>query len=342
MSSNRAATGAALIGAAALALMWASGGRYRPGPTDARIRHLPDAGRGGAAGPGLAVLSWNLAWGYGWGSEGSGPRRPPGEVDARLGAMAQVIREVGADVVLLQEVDFDSARSGRVDQAERIARVAGYPWIAPIVGWRMGYLPFPGVDPRGHWGRMRSGGAILSRLPLSAPRGWLLPKPGGNSWIYNLFYIGRYFQMAEVAAPFGPVEVANLHLDAFDGDSRREQARIIAGIMAGQEGPWIVGGDFNTVAPEATVRGAYDDEPDTDHDGDTTLPTFRSLPGAVEIVNEGEEAAGFTFPAHASNRRLDHALVRGLSTSPGRVVVEAGDLSDHLPILFSVSPPVRE
>ena len=337
-SITRAAAAVALAGAAA---RWMVGPRYRPGPRDGSLRHLVDAGRAGLpeGAEGLNVVSWNIAWAYGWGSEGNGPKKDPAALDATLKAMGERLRALDADVVPLQEVDWGCARSGRVDQGERLARAAGYPYMAPVVGWEVGYLPFPGLNPSGHWGRMVSGGAILSRLPLRRHRVHLLPKPAGNNPVYNAFYIGRYLQLVEVTTPWGPIDVGNLHLDAFDGQNRAVQASIICGILQEAAPRWILAGDFNTVPPEASLVRAFPDEPDTDFSGDPTLPSFRDLPGAVEIVGEGPEADQLTFPAHAPNRRLDHAFCRGLSPSPCRRVAEAGALSDHLPIVFSVRAP---
>ena len=99
--------------------------------------------------------------------------------------MAQQLRELNADVVLLQEVDLHQNRSGRVDLAGLLAEQAGYPH------WRFAATYAGGVDRLRHRPRRSQvrtfgddplrvleplaplrgfGNAILSRLPVQTWR----------------------------------------------------------------------------------------------------------------------------------------------------------------------------
>lgn len=283
----------------------------------------------------LTVATWNIAWGQGWGSElsGSVPFRSHADIDRALTAMAAVLRNAAVDVALLQEVDLSAARSGHVDQARAIAERAGFPWVAAASSWDLPYLPYPLWPPSRHSGRIRSGGAILSRYPLSAAWIETLPKPAARSAVYRAFYPSRYLMGAVLDAGDDQlIQLANTHLEAFDLDNRRLQAGIVASRVAAlARAPRLVfGGDLNTVPPSAAVRHAYADEPHTDHRSDPTYPIISAVPGLTPARPE----QGFTFPAHQPSRMLDHLFVAGaLAVESARVAPEGGESSDHLPVI---------
>jgi endonuclease/exonuclease/phosphatase family metal-dependent hydrolase len=193
-------------------------------------------------------------------------------------------------------------------------------------------VPYPYWPPREHFGFMRSGGAVLSRWPIIASDVELLPKPRANAWWYNFFYLFRYLQRCEVDVDGTRVLVFNTHLEAFDRPNRVEQAEHVRRRLSREATrATIFGGDFNSAPPEARLRGNYPDEPQTSHESDRTVEVLRSIPRLRDASDDPEL---FTFPAHAPNRRLDYLLVGDtFSVEEIRVVREAGDVSDHLPIV---------
>ena len=290
-------------------------------------------------------MSWNIAWGFGWGSEGS--QNPTGkksraDIEASLQRMGEAIRAQGADIVLLQEVDFGSKRSFDLDEGAVLARASGLRYFAPAVSWRANYIPFPYWPVSAHFGHMKSGGGLLSRFPILNAEVQLLPKPPKNLFIYNWFYLFRFLQRAEVQVGDERIQVFNMHLDAFHQDNRETQADLVtARIGEIRSNHVIIGGDLNTVPPEASLRHAYPDEPQTDHRDDTTLARFRGLVGFEAAVPKSEVEQHperyFTFPAHAPNRQLDHLFFSpGLRVQTTTVPREVGDPSDHLPLVSTV------
>lgn len=327
-------------------LMWLAGGIQSVSTTAVEPIDYEPGATPAVATSTLTVVTWNVAWGFGWGSEGS--QKPTGkktkaDIEASLQKIGEAIRDHGADIVLLQEVDFGSKRSFYLDEGELLARASGLRYFAPAVSWRANYIPFPYWPIAAHFGRMKSGGAILSRYPITSAEVQLLPKPPKNLFLYNWFYLFRFLQRAEILVGESRVEVFNMHLDAFHQDNRESQADLVAGrVRESRSNLVVVGGDLNTVPPESKLRHEYPDEPHTDHRTDATLARFRSLAGFQEAVTKENFAAGpdrfFTFPAHEPNRQLDH-----LFFSPGFVVHtatvprEVGDPSDHLPLVSKVS-----
>src|SRR5688572_24721067 len=286
----------------------------------------------------LVVVSWNIAWGYGWGSEGTGSYKGQEHFDRSLAKMVELLVKIDPDVVLLQEVDFDSTRSHHQDQAAILAKGAGLPYVADAVSWRANWVPFPYWPPRDHYGRMSSGGAILSKHPIQSHRVELLPKPEENAFWYNLFYLFRYYQVAEIELGGESIPIVNTHLEAFHPQNRQSQAQHLASVLSSLDDRRVIfGGDLNSPPEEATLRGKYPDEPQTTHQGDRTLAMLRSVEDLFDIVPPEtftkSESDWHTFPSHEPNRKLDY-----LFHGPGwelvevRVVKEAGTVSDHLPI----------
>lgn len=293
----------------------------------------------------LTVVSWNIAWGYGWGSIGTGDARPEEHFRSTLHAMAKVLERLNPDIVLLQEVDFGCSRSHHIDQAETLGRLAHLPYVACGVSWRANWVPFPFWPPENHFGEVRSGGAILSRYPIETAQIQTVPKPKTNPWWYNLFYLFRYHQKAILRTHMGSILVYNVHTEAFDSENRIEHAKQLSSELSHTLTPLtILGGDLNSVLPEASVRADYPDEPNTSHQSDPTVELIRGVAGLMDTVSGDQytqnEHQWMTFPSHEPNRKLDY-LFYGVGFELDKVHVPAklaGELSDHLPLVARLIP----
>ena len=82
----------------------------------------------------LVVLSYSIAYGLGDARQ-CGRRLPPATIYDRLDAVIATIAASGADVVLLQEVDFASRRTYDVDQLQYIAAALGWGFMARVITW---------------------------------------------------------------------------------------------------------------------------------------------------------------------------------------------------------------
>jgi endonuclease/exonuclease/phosphatase family metal-dependent hydrolase len=138
--------------------------------------------------------------------------------------VGEVIKETKADIVLLQEVDFDSRRSGNIDQLKVLANITGLRYGAYALNWKAGYVPYPYWHPNRHFGKINSGGAVLSRHLIKINRVTVHPKPESNSWIYNAFYNFRLSQYVEIDFGEKTFAIINNHLEAFNIKNREEQA----------------------------------------------------------------------------------------------------------------------
>lgn len=264
----------------------------------------------------IRFLTWNLAYGYGIGSEGVGYEPKSREAYAEtLRKSGELIRSLGVDIAVLQEVDFASSRSHDVDQSVELARVSGLTHRAPVVSWQNRYVPFPYWPPSRHFGRVAWGGAVLSRFPIAENRVHIFEKPSEQPFWYNSFYPNRYIQWVRVSGAGGDAWVGNLHLDAFHEAARRREAAIVLASMP--EGRVLgLGGDFNSELGKS--------------DG------VQSIQDGWKGRLEAQNAGGATFPSNQPTQQIDHGFFAPGSVKSQRVVTEAGTLSDHLPILWDL------
>ena len=288
----------------------------------------------------LKVLTWNLAFAYGFGSEGNGyVPKSAAVLSERLNKIGEAIKDSGADIVLLQEIDFDSSRSHHVDQLAELARITGLRYGAKAVSWEANYVPFPYWPLSYNFGEINSGGAVLSRYPITKNTVTLYPKPESNPFYYNAFYLYRYTQQVGVKLRDKTLTIVNNHLEAYDKKTREDQAKGLSGIAKNLKSDVIIGGDMNTVPPEAKQKSGFPDEPD-DYRDDNTLSILRVMPGMKEIIPAEDyhknESQYFTFPSFAPNRRLDYIFVPESAKIDEAHPINAGTMSDHLPFFTSL------
>jgi endonuclease/exonuclease/phosphatase family metal-dependent hydrolase len=223
--------------------------------------------------------------------------------------IAAVIASTHPDIVALQELDVGRARSGRIDQAETIARDLG-----------MDVQFFPAVRVMDEL----YGDAILSRWPAQTVKAAALPglrlpglEPRGALW-------------SRIEVDGVCVQVINTHLSLL-GRERLLQIKALTGPewLRHHEcrGPVLVMGDLN-----ATPRSK----------------TYRQLSGqladAFLINGKGQRRDGATFPTRYPTLRLDYIFsgptvqildVRTLRTPLAYLA------SDHLAVVADVQVPVR-
>jgi endonuclease/exonuclease/phosphatase family metal-dependent hydrolase len=157
------------------------------------------------------LMAWNLRMGYGI----NGTFRPA--------ETARLIRDSGADIVLLSEIDRGWLLNGGQDQLRVLARLLD---MHAVFG--------PAADQV--WGD-----AVLSTHPLVDARGHAFP--GYDS------LTGAEALAVTVRAPGGDLRVISTHLqpDASGPDSTLRQARDLAALMtASRDLPTVAGGDLNT------------------------------------------------------------------------------------------------
>ena len=208
-----------------------------------------------------------------------------------LERIARLIRSLDPHLVALQEVDNRTGRTGGVDQAAELGRLTG---LSPAFGR---FMDFDG----GTYGM-----AVLSALPIVDSRNHRLPEgPEARS------ALAVRVQLPDDA---GEMVFVGIHFYRTT-EERMAQAHRLLEVLAPEEGPVVLAGDFNST-PDSTVM-------------ELIRETFT-------VPDKGSDH--FTFPSHRPDREIDFVAFR-----PSRrfAVVESRAIeepiaSDHRPVLLVV------
>lgn len=162
---------------------------------------------------------------------------PPGKTGViDIDTIAAVIRKANPDLVALQEIDVNTGRSGKINEAEQIALKAGYQY----------YFFGRAIDFDGG----RYGIAILSKYPISDTIVHALPTEESTNGER------RAIALSKVTLPNGKtLHFASTHLDALDTNVNRVlQVKAINNIVDKLNTPVIIAGDFNAIEGSEVIR----------------------------------------------------------------------------------------
>ncbi len=221
-----------------------------------------------------------------------------------IARVAALVRESGADVALLQEVDRGVRRSRGVDQPAELARLTG---MQAAFGKT---LDFQGGD---------YGIAILSRWPIDGDSLVRLvveppqPRSEGRTEPRGALH-------ATLRSPWGPLEVVNTHIDASRDDRwrRQEMPQVVALAtrLLARGGTVLAGGDLNS-EPASEVQA------------------MASRAGLRDAWAECGRGDGLTFPADTPVKRIDYLYLLG-ALGCAEATVLPGAASDHRALLVRV------
>lgn len=224
-----------------------------------------------------------------------------------LSRIAELLVDLDADVVALQEVDEDSHWNGRLNLLETLRREAGYQHALMGINTRR-----KGAKPLAY------GNAILSRFPVH----FWENTPFGEATLGE-----KGFLYAEIEMQALHVPLINLHLDFRSRKRRIAQVEQLVDFVRERPDSQrrispLVCGDFNTSSQRI---------------GDAARHLFLHLTedDHYQLYPAGEG----TFPAHFPRRALDFVLLpETCHVRSARAVRRV--LSDHRPVLvdFDIKP----
>ena len=198
-----------------------------------------------------------------------------------INAIAEEVLEIGPDIVLLQEVDRRMVRTGGVDQAGALAEAVGMD----------GSFSANLVRGSGQYGTL-----VLSRFDIL--------QQGRVPLVRNPRSEARGLQWATVDVNGQPVRVYNTHLDATRPDVRLQQARQVAGVVAADDLPVVLGGDLNAWPASGAVAAIG-----------------RELTDTWTAAGQGRSETS------RGGKKIDYLFARGLRPLVSRVA--ASGASDH-------------
>ena len=290
-----------------------------------------------------SILTWNIGY-AGLGREmdffyeGGKMVRPTKEqTEKYLNGITSFLKQHDSiDFMLLQEVDFRSKRSYKVDQYAVIREVLPGYTASSATNYKSAFVPSPLSEPMGS---VHAGQATFGRYgPANAYR---MSTPGTYAWPMRLFMLKRCFLISRYALENDKfIVLFNIHNSAFDdaGDLREQELKLLRkmAIEEYEKGNYVViGGDWNQNppgwVPQAT--GKYqlkalwpidmDYMPDTwGWAFDPALPTNRSVTEPFQLEK-------------TSCTSLDYFLTSPNVSIEKINVIDLGfEYSDHQPVLM--------
>lgn len=226
------------------------------------------------------------------------------------------LKEMDADIYVLQEVDVGCRRSGDRNVAQHLARELSLHYVFGSEFQELAQQR--ATEPARH------GHAILSRFPIARPR-VLRFEHQANDWSRDFMQPrrgGRMALVAEIELDDQTLVIYNTHLESRgDEDGRtRQMQEILADAQAHHpNSPVIVAGDLNT----RLARG---------HQASPVIECAEKQQFA--------DATGDAVPCAPGGPRLDWILTRGLQaiSVPAHPWTRA---SDHQPISADLQLPRR-
>jgi endonuclease/exonuclease/phosphatase family metal-dependent hydrolase len=248
--------------------------------------------------------------------------------EANQQRVVTALKGVKPDIVAFQEIDFGSKRSYNVDQAEAIAQATDLMNGAVAINWDKNYVPFPYWPPTAQFGQILSGQAVLTRLPFIIQKNSrLVLEKASKPFYYNAFALDRLAQVSEVMVQGKTVVVINVHLEAFEEDTRVSQTRFVRSLAEdyAKTQPVILLGDFNSATNRTDVEKEFSIQ---------IMAQSEAFDSAVPEAKWGKASA--TFPANQPEYNLDYIWYTPDSIEPLKteVVSAAGESSDHLPLMM--------
>lgn len=335
---------AVVLAAFAALLGYLTATEYRPEAVEpAETAGVAEAALDGTT---LTLVAFNVGY-AGLGQESDffmdgGKQTYPASADVvskNLAGITGVLRDTGADVALLQEVDRNSRRSFSVDEISHFADALGMA-SAFAPNYRCAFVPIP-LPPLG---RVDSGLLTLTAYAMDNARRVALPCP--FSWPLRVANLKRCLLVTELPVPGTDklLVLVNLHLEAYDdGAGREAQLSELAAILTAEyeKGNYVIaGGDFN-----ASFPGALDAYPVIDPG--TWQPGVLDaalVPGFSLAYDDSTPTCRLlNFPYDPGNPLTQYYVIDGFLVSPNVRVdtvetVDAGFLySDHNPVLLTVT-----
>ena len=238
--------------------------------------------------------------------------------DVNMAKVVSEIKKVKPDIMAFQEIDFDASRSYNVNQEEEISKL-GFNYRAQTINWDERYLPFPYWPISMHYGKVVSGQSIISKYPLKEQQRIVLQRVADAPFYRDAFYLERLAQVVKVVLNGKEVVVINIHLEAYEKETRAKQFEEVLAIFNQYKEiyPTILLGDFNSRARDenAVVQKIF---------------AMKAIGSAASDMNN----LGNTFNSKDPSKRIDYIFYtkNSIEYISGKVLNQFGQASDHLPL----------
>jgi endonuclease/exonuclease/phosphatase family metal-dependent hydrolase len=311
----------------------------------------------------ISVMTWNIRFGIGrspWFGDACGNNTifSREEVMPHLDSIVKQINSVHPDLLMLQECDINSNRTGYLNELQYILDNTYFNYAVYASEWKSEFIPSDGL------GRMDMGQVILSPWPISNAKRVNLATRGDQSGIVNYFYLHSCIISGTIKIPgFKEFSILNIHASAFATDDTKkkhyEEFKAILDKVDNEGGYFVAGGDFNTLPPGSdSTDFCYEDkcpgesfhqqgdDPQHKAGSDYTpekewiVPIYDAYSCAVPLDEyQADQLAHFTHttrPGHFWDRTLDYLFTNHRWVKGSDVTHQyALELSDHASVSAS-------
>ena len=317
----------------------------------------------------IKVVTWNIRWGGGrleWFGDSCGDVgiADYDSVEMTMQKIADTLNVIDADIVLLQEIDVESKRSGYMNQVQFLLNNTNlnYGVYAPL--WEVDFIPTDGL------GRVNAGNAILSKYKLTEAEKIKLRLRTDQSSLIKYFYLRRNIlkvKIPDLIQDNKDFYAVDIHATAFATDDTKQKHiskyfETLAEIQNGND-LFVTGGDLNSVPPGSVIDFCESDKCegevcDEDYknnevyqasyfnhfegEPDILIPFYSSYYAAVNLTDANDTAHYSHAPS--TNRNSDGSLTKydrklsylftNINWMPGsgKTHQSAWQLSDHMPV----------
>ena len=324
---------------------------------------------------GLKILTWNMRFGIGrlpFFGDSCGDEVIAYEttVASTMQAIAETLNVIDADIVLLQEVDLESKRTGYWNQIQYLLDNTYLNYGVYASTWQSDFIPTDGI------GRVNTGNAILSKFEIGSAERIQLRLRTDQSDLVQYFYLRRNILKAEIPELTSGQKkffAVNIHATAFATDDTKQQHvdryLEVLGKIDSDGDVFISGGDLNAVPPGAVIDYCMNDICDGEdfhvagaepfhkegsyfqnfqNEPDILVPLYERYQPAIEVeaINQPENYthAPITSMLNDStirkyDRKIDYLFTNmEWDDSSGSTHQSCWEISDHMPISASVRP----
>ena len=338
-----------------------------PDSSDAVMYEATDKTNVAYSGENIKVITWNIRFGVGrfpffGDSCGDSVILDDGSIEKIMSNIADSINAMNADIVLLQEVDVSSKRTGYIDQVQYLLDNTHMNYGCYASMWKADYIPSGGI------GRVDAGNAILSKYKLTDAERIQLRLRTDQDELIQYFYLRRNILKAkipELSQGGKSFYAVDIHATAFATDDTKQQhidkyVQTLATIHNNGD-YFVTGGDLNSVPPGSVTDFCESDmcEGDDYHtegaeeyhkegsyfenfDGepDLLLPLYNSYNAAIDSADAnlpGHFTHGPSTSYEINNikydRKLDYLFTnKTWVDGASRTHQAAWALSDHMPV----------
>ncbi len=314
------------------------------------------------------VMTWNIRFGVGrypWFGDSCGERSimTEDEVMQGLEAIRDFIKEQDPDIILVQEIDRESKRTGYIDQVQWILDNTDLNYGAYASMWDSQFIASDGL------GMVDVGNAILSKYEISNAERIKLALRTDQDPLTQYFYLRRNAIRADIDVGDNSVVAVNVHATAFaTDDTKQKHIDTFYSILEGIEDSgriFVAGGDLNSIPPGAPQYDfcledrceGEDCEVDEDgphlegsyfnnFDGELNLlqPFYENFTPAISQADAitsshtthstwTTDSPGYSSDGEYWDRKLDYLFTNAAAGMvDGMTSQDAHQLSDHAPV----------